>query len=217
MTFIYVGGRQCLNFVGTMKHRHASREELLTEPELLSDWAIQGGLLDAAIDVTVDDLAATLELREAIYRTVIARLEHRRPQRADVDLINQASSQPQLAPRLLRTGATRRDGTVSQLLATLAADLLDLLAGPDIENVKQCSHPDCTRLYLDASRAKNRHWCGMGTCGNKAKVQAFRARQRAASASMGSPTGWGTRQSSSAGLWPNRDTMKTRLRRYREV
>ena len=23
------------------------------------------------------------------------------------------------------------------------------------------------RLYLDASRAKNRHWCGMGTCGNK--------------------------------------------------
>ncbi|MGO9036177.1 CGNR zinc finger domain-containing protein [Mycobacterium sp.] len=42
-------------------------------------------------------------------------------------------------------------------------------------------HPDCTRLYVDASRAKNRLWCGMGTCGNKAKVQAFRARQRAAS------------------------------------
>jgi predicted RNA-binding Zn ribbon-like protein len=36
-------------------------------------------------------------------------------------------------------------------------------------------------VYLDASRAKNRHWCGMGTCGNRAKVQAFRARQRASS------------------------------------
>lgn len=179
MTFVYVGGRRCLNFVGTMKHRNSSREELLTQPELLSDWAVQGGLLDVGIDVTDDDLVAAIELREAIYRTVTARLEGRRPQAADVELLNERAGQPQLTPRLLRTGATRREGTTSQLLATLAADLLGLLAGPDIENVKRCAHPDCTRLYLDASRAKNRHWCGMGTCGNRAKVQAFRARQRA--------------------------------------
>jgi predicted RNA-binding Zn ribbon-like protein len=181
VTFVYVGGRQCLNFVGTMKHRHSSREELLTDPELLSDWAVEAGLLDAAIDVTDDDLAAALELREAIYRTVSARLEGHRPKPADVDLLNERAAQPQLTPRLLRSGATRREGTTVQLQASLAADLLDLLAGGDIENVKRCAHPDCTRLYLDASRAKNRHWCGMGTCGNKAKVQAFRARQRASS------------------------------------
>jgi predicted RNA-binding Zn ribbon-like protein len=181
VTFIYLGGPQCLNFVGTVKHRHSSREELLTEPELLSDWAVQGGLLDARVDVTDDDLVAAIELREAIYRTVIARLEHHRPRPADVDLLNAQASQPQLTPRLRRTGDVRREGTTAQLLASLAADLLDLLAGTDIENVKRCAHPDCTRLYLDASRAKNRQWCGMGTCGNKAKVQAFRARQRAAS------------------------------------
>jgi predicted RNA-binding Zn ribbon-like protein len=181
VTFIYLGGRQCLNFVGTVKHRHSSREELLTEPELLSDWAVQGGLVDAGVDVTGDDLVAAIELREAIYRTVIARLERRRPRPADVDLLNELASQPQLTPRLRRTGDVRREGTTAQLLASLAADLLDLLAGTDIENVKRCAHPDCTRLYLDASRAKNRQWCGMGTCGNKAKVQAFRARQRAAS------------------------------------
>jgi predicted RNA-binding Zn ribbon-like protein len=179
VTFVYVGGRPCLNFAGTMKHRDGAREELLTEPELLSDWALQGGLLDAAITVTHDDLSAAIELREAIYRTVIARLNNRRPHLADVELLNELASQPQLKPRLLRTGAIRREGTAPQLLASLAADLLDLLAGTDIENIKQCGHPDCTRLYLDASRAKNRHWCGMGTCGNKAKVQAFRARQRA--------------------------------------
>jgi predicted RNA-binding Zn ribbon-like protein len=183
VTFVYVGGRQCLNFVGTMRHRQSSREELLIGPELLSDWAVQAGMLDAGIDVTDDDLAAAIELREAIYRTVIARLEGRRPQGADVDLLNERAAHPQLTPRLQRTGATRREGTASQLLATLAADLLDLLAGPDIENVKRCAHRDCTRLYLDASRAKNRHWCGMGTCGNRAKVQAFRARQRASSGS----------------------------------
>lgn len=181
MNFVYVSGRRCLDFVGTKKHRNTEREELMTGPRLLSDWAVEAGLLDAGIDVTDDELASAIELREAIYRTVNARLEHRRPQVADVELLNQWASQPQLVPRLVRSGATRREGTVSHLFASLAADLLDLIAGGDIDNVKRCSHPACTRLYLDSSRGKNRHWCGMSTCGNKVKVQAFRARQRASS------------------------------------
>jgi predicted RNA-binding Zn ribbon-like protein len=179
VTFVYLSGRRCLDFVGTMKHRHSSREELLTAPKQLSDWAVQAGLLDGALAVTGEDLSAAIQLREAIYRTVAARIEGRRPQSADVELLNERASQPQLTPRLLRTGGIRREGTTSQLLSSVAADLLDLLAGTDIENVKRCAHPDCTRLYLDASRGKNRQWCGMGTCGNRAKVQAFRARQRA--------------------------------------
>jgi predicted RNA-binding Zn ribbon-like protein len=179
--FAYMSGLRCLDFAGTMKHRDSAREELLTCPELLSDWTLQAGLLDAAINVTEDDLVAAIALREAIHRTVIARLEHRRPQLADVDLLNERASQRPLTPRLQRTGTARREGTASQLLASLAADLLDLLAGADIERVKRCADPGCTRLYLDSSRAKNRHWCGMSTCGNRAKVQAFRARQRASS------------------------------------
>jgi len=176
--FVYLGKRHCLDFAGTVKRRDSAPEELLTHPKLLSDWAIQAGLLDAAIDITDKDLATALALREAIYRTVIARIEGRRPTLADVNLLNECACRPQLTPRLLRTGSVRRDGTASQLLATLAADLLELVAGADIDNVKRCAHPGCTRLYLDSSRAKTRQWCGMSTCGNRAKVQAFRARQR---------------------------------------
>jgi predicted RNA-binding Zn ribbon-like protein len=183
MKFVYVSGRRCLDFAGTLKYRRSAREELLTEPDRLSEWAVHAALVDAGIAVTEDDLAAAIELREAIYRVVTARLEHRPLEVADVDLLNDRASQPRLTPRLDRAGSISRDGTASQLLAGLAADLLDLLAGGDIENVKRCAHPNCTRLYLDSSRAKNRHWCGMGTCGNKVKVQAFRARQRAVSAS----------------------------------
>ena len=180
MTFTYVSGRPCLDFLGTLRFRGGTEaEELLTNPQQLSDWARQAGLVDAAIDVTEDDLGSAMALREAAYRIVIARLEQRRPQVADVELLNERASGPRLTPRLLRTGATRREGTAAQLLATLAADLVDLLAGPGIDNVKRCAHAGCTRLYVDSSRGQNRHWCGMGTCGNKAKVQAFRARQRA--------------------------------------
>lgn len=179
MRFVYVSGRRCLDFAATVRRRDSAHEDLLTHPQLLSDWAVQAGLLDSAIDVTDDELADAIALREAIYRTVIARIEDRRPQLAHVDLLNEHASGRRLTPRLLRSGSVRRDGTASQLLASLAADALDLLAGADIENVKRCAAPGCTRLYVDASRAKNRQWCGMSTCGNRAKVQAFRARQRA--------------------------------------
>src|ERR1700722_13978843 len=177
---MYVSGRPCLDFSGTLKFRgSAEADELLTAPRLLSDWATQAGLIDATIEVTQHDLDAATALREAVYRTVIARLEQRRPQGADVELVNQWAARPRLTPRLLRTGTLRREGSTSQLLATLASDLLDLLAGPGIDNVKRCVRAGCTRLYVESSRGHNRHWCGMGTCGNKAKVAAFRARQRA--------------------------------------
>lgn len=178
MIFVYVSGRQCLDFFGTLKHRDSSREELLTQPQSLSDWAVQADLVDTAFDVADDDLAAAIALREAGYRTVVARLDGHGPRAGDVMLINQWAARPRLTPRLHRSGSVSRDGSASQLLATLAADLLDLLAGAEFANVKRCAHPECTRLYLDSSRAKNRHWCGMSTCGNRAKVQAFRARQR---------------------------------------
>lgn len=179
MKFGFVCGRACLNFAGTMKHRNTTREERLTHPGVLSEWAIQAGLVDTDIEVSPDDLVTAVEVREAIYRTATARLDDREPMAADVHLLNEHAARPRLTPRLLTTGATSREGTAAQLIATLAADLLDLLAGPDIGNVKRCDHPNCSLLYVDSSRAKNRHWCGMATCGNKVKVQAFRARQRA--------------------------------------
>ena len=181
MTFLFMSGRRCLDFAATLAaRRNAVPEELLTHPELLSEWAVQAGLLDTAIDVTDYDFAAAIALREAIYRIVIVRLEQRRPKPADIDLLNDCASQRQLTPRLHRTGTVSREGTASQLLATLAVDLLELLAGPDMDGVKRCANPACTRLYVDSSRARNRHWCGMSKCGNRAKVEAFRARQRAA-------------------------------------
>ncbi|WP_025737130.1 CGNR zinc finger domain-containing protein [Mycobacterium genavense] len=179
MKFAYVCGRSCLNFAGTLRHRHTEPEERLTTPEILSEWAVQAGLLDAGIDVSADDLATAIEVREAIYRTATALLDRRAPEPADVALLNEQASRPRLTPRLLPSGDTCREGTAPQLIATLAADLLDLLAGRDFGDVKRCAHSNCSLLYVDSSRAKNRHWCGMATCGNKAKVQAFRARQRA--------------------------------------
>jgi predicted RNA-binding Zn ribbon-like protein len=77
--FGFVCGRACLNFAGTLKHRSTSRDERLTDPGVLSTWAVQAGLVDADIEVSPDDLVTAIEVREAIYRTVTARLDGRTP------------------------------------------------------------------------------------------------------------------------------------------
>jgi Putative stress-induced transcription regulator len=65
VTFVNVGGRECLNFGGTRKRRRTpAPEELLTQPKLLPDWAVQAGLLDRGIEVAGDDLEAAIALRE---------------------------------------------------------------------------------------------------------------------------------------------------------
>ena len=50
-----------LNFAGTRKRRRTpAPEELLTQRKLLSDWAVQAGLLDRGIEVAEDDLEAAI-------------------------------------------------------------------------------------------------------------------------------------------------------------
>ncbi|MFI5933637.1 CGNR zinc finger domain-containing protein [Actinoplanes sp. NPDC051494] len=179
MTVVFVSGRPSLDFAGTLKWRRRPRgEEQLPTPGHLADWPVSAGLTETPMSVTDEQLGTATATREAIYRTVRARLDGRAPDSADVTRLNELAHGPRITPRLHPDGRTTRAGTVGELLATLAADLLDLLAGPEIDRVKGCANPECTRIYVDASRLGNRQWCGMAECGNRAKVGAYRARKR---------------------------------------
>ncbi|EPZ91129.1 CGNR zinc finger [Burkholderia cenocepacia BC7] len=44
----------------------------------------------------------------------------------------------------------------------------------DFARVRQCGR--CTWFFVDRGRGVGRRWCDMRTCGNRAKVEAFRER-----------------------------------------
>ncbi len=44
--------------------------------------------------------------------------------------------------------------------------------------LKVCPAADCQWAYYDVSRNRSRRWCSMETCGNRAKVEAYRVRER---------------------------------------
>ena len=178
--FTYVGGRPALDLTGTVMYRHRDAPiELLASPADLSEWARQAGLVHEPVMASLNELAKTRELREAIYTLLLSRICHLPDSQADIDLLNAAAASPPLG-LALEHGVLRRSGNLRQLHSVLARDALEVLGSSLINRVKECAGDDCTRLYLDISRNATRRWCGMRQCGDKVKSAHYRARRRAA-------------------------------------
>ncbi|TGD84724.1 hypothetical protein BayCH28_24200 [Mycolicibacterium sp. CH28] len=177
--FVYVSGRHCLDFAGTVLWRRTGRTELLEEPDDVRTWGREAGLVDDMAPPSARDLADAISIREAIYSAISAAVANASaPSPADVVLINDLASQPLPALTLTPQGTTRSTGTFKNLASLLARDAIDLIGSADRHNVKECANPDCTRLFVDLSRGHSRRWCGMAECGNRAKAAEYRRRKK---------------------------------------
>jgi predicted RNA-binding Zn ribbon-like protein len=174
--FVFTGGRPCLDLVATLQVRHRDPVERLRTPDDLRAWIDRAGLAhDVGVDA--DGLARARELREVINRLCRAALAGDPPGPGDVRRLNAAAARPPTVPRLA-AGTAHHSGDLDHVLSTLARDAIDLLAGPRADRLRECAHPDCSLLFLDASHAGRRRWCGMAACGNRTKSAAYRRRHR---------------------------------------
>lgn len=175
--FHFKAGRPSLDFVATVGERWRRSFERLREPDDLSRWYVEAGMLAERPPVSARLLGEARTLREAIYET--ARMAGRgRPGSADLAEINRWAAEQPLAPTLSPKREVRWDAEeqASAALATLARDAIDLLSGPLASRVRECAREDCALLFVDASRPGKRRWCSMGGCGNKTKTAAYRRR-----------------------------------------
>lgn len=180
-TFVFVSGRSCLDYAGTMLWRRTLRTELLSTPGDLSEWSRQAGLLDAMAPPSPADLEQAVAAREAIYAAVISAHEGGpRPTPEQIGLLNDAARGPLPALTLSADGVTRSSGIAANVVSLVVRDAIDLIGSADLAKVKECSNPDCTRLFVDHSRGFSRRWCGMAECGNRNKAADYRRRKRTA-------------------------------------
>lgn len=68
--------------------------------------------------------------------------------------------------------------SVDELLALLAGQIAALITEEAPALLKTCGGSDCTLWFVDRTKAHRRVFCSTATCGNRAKVAAFRERQR---------------------------------------
>ncbi len=71
---------------------------------------------------------------------------------------------------------TRDRTTAEGALAPLAEAAAKLLVGGDFHLIRRCESPACELWFYDRTKSHKRRWCSMETCGNRAKVTAFRKR-----------------------------------------
>ncbi|MDF1792535.1 MAG: CGNR zinc finger domain-containing protein [Thalassobaculaceae bacterium] len=177
----YTGaGATCLDYVNTVDWRTSDHPA-----EFLASGAATDAWLAFALDhpplrLDTDAVADLCRFREALYRLIVGA-----PQAGDLDLLNAALSAVGDRGRLVAgsdgySWAAEATATgLAVLKAALARSAADLLVdSARLARVKECHGHGCGWLFVDESRAGNRRWCSMQTCGNREKARAHYRRTR---------------------------------------
>jgi predicted RNA-binding Zn ribbon-like protein len=180
VSFWFDGGALCVDFAHTGAPGKWAVFESLHRPSDLAAWLAEPPLgLPRTLSISESELATARHVRNALWTALDARAHGREVPATARRTINQAAAQPPLAPQLGRGGTQRwqRPVTVAQALSTMARELVELLASPLGERVRQCGGDNCALVFVDTSRPGSRRWCAMERCGNRHKLRAHRARR----------------------------------------
>jgi predicted RNA-binding Zn ribbon-like protein len=156
-----------------------NRREWLGDPDALTSWAREHGLVRARIKFTDADLERAHELREA-FRSLLAANRDRKADAAPLDVLAKAADSAQLSVAFgdgtptLESHADGIEGLCGQLVSVAATAMLD----GSWERLKACRN--CRWAFFDESKNRSARWCSMSLCGNRLKTRAYRRRQRTA-------------------------------------
>lgn len=200
--FEFSGGALCLDFVNTWGDRARPEGDKLKGFDALVAFAVQAGLLDEARRRTLaarakeepglaaEAFAEAVRLRESLYALFAGTARGRELPARDLETLNRVLSEAlahlriaaqatPLTPFTWRFEPVAPVATATAPLWPIARSAADLLVSPELARVTQCDGSNCTWLFLDQSRTRNRRWCSMESCGNRAKARRHYHRSKA--------------------------------------
>lgn len=146
----------------------------MRDPRLARAWCAEHGIETGRRPLAAPDLARLRALRAGLRAAIDA------PDATAARRLGALSRDARLTIEIgpdgpgLSPGAPGVDGVIGRLLL----DAADATSRGSWRRVRVCAAPACARVFLDTTRAGNRSWCDMATCGNRSKVRAHRARSR---------------------------------------
>jgi predicted RNA-binding Zn ribbon-like protein len=192
---LFLGSHPAMDFLNTSLSPDGTSLELIGDGQSFVAWLVSAGLLDPAMAAkmkrrfpaqALDAVAAEarkfrewagdwiLRWRESPdgdYKAELRRLNRLLERAKSYREVVAAENGVQLVER------SRMD-TADESLAVVATQFALLVATEQAALVKKCAGAGCTLWFLDRTRAHGRLFCSATVCGNRAKVAAFRNRQR---------------------------------------
>jgi predicted RNA-binding Zn ribbon-like protein len=156
-------------------------DEHLDSASALGDWLAEHELVDGPVRATNDDLRTARDVREAL-REVLEAHAHGVPAGEPAATLDAAARRARLELRFDEHGR----GQLAPAASGVAGGLGRLLAIVDRamatgtwDRLKACRRESCRWAFYDNTKNHSGVWCNMGTCGNRAKARAYRARHAA--------------------------------------
>lgn len=163
-----------LSLANTIRMSRDGEVDLLSDAGAHTQWFIDQSLTRRRLRVGPDEIARVAELRSAIRTLFTARIDGRRPPASTVDTINAFSRLKAVSATLAwtaegpRRGATAGVGDgIDVILATVAADAIDLVTGELGARLRRCQAPGCVGLFL--RNHGRRVWCST-MCGDRVRA-----------------------------------------------
>jgi predicted RNA-binding Zn ribbon-like protein len=179
--FEFVAGNLALDFVATVAERRTAAVERVPAPGDLARWFADAGVVDAPPAIDEAGYRAAVLLRETIWAVLTADPAAGLDPH-DIRLLQRHAAAPLPAASLSADRRVTTTGDLAACLSAVARAAIDVFRPENAARLKWCEGTECTRPFLDGSRAANRRWCGMAGCGDRAKAAAYRARKRVARA-----------------------------------
>ena len=180
------------DFLNTLELENGALVERLTSLDTAASW-----LADAAVvpDATViAGLGRSSAARDAaLERLITARTALRdvahavaheeAPPRRAIDEVNRALASRERIELVasddgVRPGHSHVGDAIDDVLARIAEPIVREIGNGHDDRIRICANDTCRWIFYDESRAGRRRWCDMATCGNRAKAQRHRARQK---------------------------------------
>jgi predicted RNA-binding Zn ribbon-like protein len=192
--FLFLGNHLALDFLNTCPVQNGEAVELLPDFDALLRWFQSAGLLGSREAASLRQhwgesaraqhvVEAMRELRERLRKEVLSMERGGAVHRATIDELNHLMAEHPMLTRLKTSGSgsarelwfdPRRP---EDLVAPLAHSAAILFAELDRNRLRKCGQ--CVLHFYDTSKKGTRRWCSMQMCGNRLKVAAYAARQRA--------------------------------------
>ena len=149
-------------------------------PETVRTYLVERGLLTQEERFTASDRETYLELRRAL-RALIGTGEGEPLSPADAAVIDRLGVDAGLHPHFhagnVPTLEPRGEG-VAAAFGTIVAIAFVASFDGTFAHLKTCASEDCRAVFYDRSKNHSGRWCSMEVCGNRAKVRAWRERQK---------------------------------------
>lgn len=191
--FLFIANQPALDLMNTGLVMKGEQLELIPDFAALVAWFRAAGLVsrdDArrlerwAHSAKAAQVADRVRRLREMLREEVVRRERGRPLRPDtLEVLNRLLATHPMTTRLRKADGGPQLETYfaptrpEDLLAPVADAAARLFAEIPRERVRKCA--SCVAHFYDNSKKGNRRWCSMQMCGNREKVAAYAARQRA--------------------------------------